>query len=162
MILYLWVVIFMMKYLNTDEGFVKIDDYGIIDFLNMNCDGRVYKFMAYIYDDEYAISCGPAAKYQHSDLGLQIRKEFGDQYDASLGACGNQIDFHKYETINNATIDVINDILEDIKYYHEVYNKDAVIRMNNFEYLDGKEFNCNEINQITNMLKSMKNVRTRK
>ena len=151
----------MKKYINTSDGFKEIEDYGIVEFLHMNEDGRIYKYMGFIYEDEYAASYAPASEAEHSDLGNEIKKEFGDNYNVCVGAQGKVIDFNRHYSEDNIPIDVIENILEDIRYYYKKYNKDVIIKMNNFDNIDDKEHSCDQIDEIISSLDLIKNVRSR-
>ena len=152
---------FMRKYINTDEGFKEIEDYGIVEFLDLNNTGRVYRYMGIIYDGEYAANYALASEAEHIDLAEEIKREFGNDYSVCIGAKGKVVDFNRHYCEDDVPVDVIKDILEDIRYYYEVYKKDVVIRMNNFDYIDDSERSCEDINEIMNALDSIKNVRTR-
>ena len=151
----------MKKYINTDDGFTQIEDYGIVDFLNLNTTGRVYRYLGIIYEDEYAANYAPASEAEHADLAEEIKREFGNDYSVCIGAKGKSVDFNRHYSEDDIPVDTIKDILEDIRYYYEKYKKDVIIKMNNFDCIDDDERSCEDINEIIEALDSMKNVRTR-
>ena len=151
----------MEKYVyDKDKGFIKKDNYGFEEYFEKNIDANVYKLMAGIYDGEYGMIYAPG-KLNHSDLGLVLSQEFGNDYRFLIGALGNEFDFYKYDVMNEEDTEIIKEILLEIKNYYKVTKNDVKIRMHNFEYLEDKEFTSKQIDEIMKILNMLKNVKSR-
>lgn len=151
----------MKKYKKTTNGFVEIDDYGILDYLYKSESYTMYKLIISIYEDEYVISYDKARNTSHYSLYTEINREFGLNSIICIGGYGTQLDMFNFSELNNSVIEALIGVLLEIKEFYLKTNEDIFISLTKILNPNSDMYNGNDIDNIIESLEKLMNVKSK-
>ena len=151
----------MKFYKGMNGGFEEIYDYALNDYFELINEGTVYKLMASIYDNDYAVMYDKASNHNHNDLSNMILSDFGDEDKFYIAAINNEFHICKSDDLSVDNIWTLIEILQEIKTYSIKTKTNVVLKFYAFEQFQEDEYDNSRIDEIIKVLESMKDVMTR-
>lgn len=131
-----------------------IDDYGLEKFFSLYDNNEDQKLMAYIYDDKYVLNMYKARWSDHYGLAMTIEFEFGKS-KVFIGGVRDEICIYLHPDMTRNQINIIIDILNEIKNYYEKSNFDKFIKF--IDYQEDKLESLRSCKEIDEMIDHLNN-----
>lgn len=135
----------------------EIENYGIYDYFNYSDHIFISKMIGAFVNDLYVIETGHGDKCDHYGMIVDIQAKYGFDFDLYVASYGDELNFFaEKKALNAQSIDIILNIIFELKNYYTFSKKNKSIRFIGFPHELKNITNCEQLNELINILKNLK------